>query len=94
MSKVIDAAVEALSRKVANFDGSAKFIIRDEGVIMMDGDGVREGDGEAAVTMTASADVFKAILEGDLNATTAFMSGRLGVEGSIPMAMKVGAALS
>ncbi|ABA78581.1 sterol carrier family protein [Rhodobacter sphaeroides] len=94
MSKVIDAAVEALSRKVATFDGSAKFVIADEGVIMMDEQGVREGDGEADVTMTASADVFRQILEGDLNPTMAFMSGRLAVEGSIPMAMKVGAALS
>lgn len=94
MSKVIDAAVEALSRKVASFEGKAKFVIRDEGVIFMDETGVREGDGEASVTMTASADVFRAILEGNLNPTAAFMTGRLAVEGSIPMAMKVGAALS
>lgn len=94
MSKVIDAAVDALSRKVSSFDGSAKFIIHDEGVIMMDEEGVREGDGEADVVMTASADVFRAILDGNLNPTLAFMSGRLAVEGSIPMAMKVGAALS
>ena len=94
MSNVIDAAVEALSRKVSTFDGSAKFIITDEGTIMMDTEGVRAGDGEADVVMTASAEVFRAILEGDLNPTMAFMSGRLAVEGSIPMAMKVGAALS
>ena len=94
MSKVIEAAVERLAAKVQSFDGSARFVIQDEGVIMMDENGVREGDGEAQVTMTASAEVFKAILAGELNPTAAFMSGRLAVEGSIPVAMKVGAALS
>ena len=94
MSKVIEAAVAQLAQKVSSFDGTAKFIIEDEGSIMMDDSGVRAGDGEADVTMTATADVFRAILDGEMNATMAYMSGKLAVDGSIPMAMKVGAALS
>lgn len=94
MSKVIEAAVAQLSQKVNSFDGTAKFIIEDEGSILMDETGVRAGDGEADVTMTATADVFRAILDGEMNPTMAYMSGKLAVDGSIPMAMKVGAALS
>lgn len=94
MSKVIEAAVAQLSQKVTAFDGTAKFIIEDEGSILMDETGVRAGDGEADVTMTATADVFRAILDGEMNPTMAYMSGKLAVDGSIPMAMKVGAALS
>ncbi len=94
MSKVIEAAVAQLSQKVSSFDGTAKFIIEDEGSILMDETGVRAGDGEADVTMTATADVFRAILDGEMNPTMAYMSGKLAVDGSIPMAMKVGAALS
>jgi putative sterol carrier protein len=38
--------------------------------------------------------VFKAILDGELNPTTAFMTGKLSVDGSMGLAMKLGSALS
>lgn len=95
MSAVIDTAVEQLSAKVqGGFDGVAKFVIEGEGAIMLDGTGVRAGDEEADVTLTASAEVFKAILDGDMNATMAFMTGKLSVDGSMGLAMKLGAVLS
>ena len=95
MSDVIDAAVAALAAKMPNgFDGVAKFVITGEGAIMLDGQGVRAGDEEADVTLTADADVFRAILEGDMNATMAFMTGKLKVDGSMGTAMKLGALLS
>lgn len=94
MSDVIDAAVAALRAKVSGgFDGVAKFVIQDEGAIMIDANGVRAGDDEADVTLTATADVFRAILEGDMNPTMAFMSGKLSVDGSMGMAMKLGSVL-
>lgn len=94
MSQMIDAAVKALSEKLSGgFDGVAKFVIPGEGSIMLDAAGVREGDEEADVTMTAEADVFRAILDGDMGATMAFMSGKLKVDGSMGMAMKLGAVL-
>lgn len=95
MSEVVDAAVTALSEKLAGgFDGVAKFVIEGEGAIMLDAEGVRAGDEEADVTLTASADTFRAILEGDLNPTAAFMTGKLSVDGSMGLAMKLGAALA
>jgi len=95
MSDVINAAVEALSAKLnGGFDGVAKFVITGEGAIMLDASGVRAGDEEADVTLTASTETFRAILEGDLNPTMAFMSGKLSVDGSMGMAMKLGSALS
>ncbi|MEM1107050.1 MAG: SCP2 sterol-binding domain-containing protein [Pseudomonadota bacterium] len=94
MSDVIGHAVEALTAKLSgSFDGSAKFVIEDEGAIMLDGDGVRAGDEEADVTLTADTDTFRAILDGDLNPTAAFMSGRLQVSGDMGMAMKLGGVL-
>jgi putative sterol carrier protein len=93
MSDVIDAAVAVLARRIAGFDGVAKFVIPGEGAIVIDGDGVRAGDDEADVTLTADADVFRAILDGDLNPTAAFMQGKLTVDGSMGLAMKLGAAL-
>ena len=94
MSKVIEGAVEALAGRLTDgFDGVAKFVIPGEGAIMVDGAGVRAGDDEADVTLTASVEVFEQLLAGDLSAASAFMTGKLTVEGSMGLAMKLGAVL-
>ncbi len=95
MSDVIQSAVEALNKRLAGegFDGVAKFVIEGEGSILIDGEGARAGDGDADVTMTASTDTFRAILDGDLNPTMAFMTGKLSVDGSMGQAMKLGSVL-
>ena len=94
MSDVIEAAVAALNEKMdGGFDGVAKFVIEDEGAIMVDGDGARAADDEAAVTLTASAETFQSILSGDLNPTSAFMQGELSVDGDMGLAMQLGAVL-
>lgn len=95
MSDIITKAVEKLSDKFSgNFDGSAKFVITGEGSIMIDGAGIRAGDEDAAVTLSADADTFQQIIEGDLNPTAAFMTGKLSVDGDMGQAMALGAALS
>jgi putative sterol carrier protein len=95
MSEVIDAAVTALREKMSDgFDGSAKFVIEEEGTIMLDGEGVREGDEESDVTLTADTETFRAILDGDLDPTSAFMTGRLKIDGDMGAAMRLGSALS
>lgn len=94
MSDIINAAVEALQGKLSDgFDGVAKFVIPGEGAIMIDGSGVRAADEDAEVTMTAEADVFQSILDGDTNPTTAFMTGKLSVDGDMGAAMRLGSVL-
>ena len=96
MSEVIEHAVTALNEKLdgEGFDGSAKFVIEGEGSIMLDSSGAHAGDEDADVTMTADTDTFRAILEGDLNPTAAFMSGRLSIDGDMGAAMRLGSVLS
>jgi putative sterol carrier protein len=96
MSDVIDHAVKALNEKLGGgaFDGNAKFVIEEEGSIMLDSSGARAADEEADVTMTADADTFREILDGNLNPTTAFMSGRLKIDGDMGAAMRLAPALS
>lgn len=96
MSDIVTDAVNALSGKIGDGfdDGTAKFVIEGEGAIIIDGDGVRAGDDEADVTLTAEAETFQAILEGDLDPTSAFMSGKLSVDGDMGLAMKLGSVLA
>ncbi len=95
MSEIIDAAVKALNEKMeGGFEGSAKFVIEGEGTVMIGPDGARAGDEEADVTLTADAETFQAMLEGELNPTAAFMSGKLTVDGDMGLAMQLGSALT
>lgn len=95
MTEILEHAIEALKKKLPDgFDGTARFDIEGEGSIMVDDTGVRAGDDAADVSMSASAETFQGIIEGDVNPTMAFMSGKLKIEGDMGMAMKLGSALS
>ena len=94
MSAEMDAAVAALNEKVTGFAGSAKFVVPGEGSIMIDENGAREGDEDAAVTLTADAETFQGILEGSVDATAAFMTGKLTVDGDMGQAMMLAGAMS
>ena len=95
MSKVIEQALNALNEKMsgAEFDGSAKFYIEGEGSVVLDANGARESNDDAEVTLIASADVFQDIMAGDLDPTSAFMSGRLRIEGDMGTAMRLSSVL-
>lgn len=96
MSDVIENAVIALNDKMGDggFDGKAKFEIEGEGSIVMDANGARASDDEADVILSADADTFQAILEGEQNPTAAFMTGKLSVDGDMGLAMKLAGVLS
>lgn len=94
MSEVVTKAVEKLSEKIDSFDSTAKFVIKDEGAIMIDESGVRAGDEEAEVTLTASRETFEGIMNGDVNPATAFMMGKLKIDGNMGVAMQLGQKLS
>jgi putative sterol carrier protein len=94
MSDIVSKAVEVLAEKIGSFDGSVKFVIEEEGAIMLDSDGIRAGDEDAECTLTASSDTFEGILSGNVNATTAFMTGKLKLDGDMGQAMRLGGVLS
>ena len=95
MSEILEQAIAALTKKMgeASFDGSAKFDIDGEGCIMIDAAGVRAADEEAEVTLRANTETFQDILAGDLDPASAFMSGRLTIDGDMGVAMRLGGAL-
>ena len=96
MSDVVTEAVAQLNAKMngAGFDGSAKFDIEGEGAIIIDADGARAGDDDTDVPLSASTETFKALLDGEMNPTTAFMTGKLSVDGDMGQAMKLSGVLS
>ena len=95
MSDIVNEAVVVLNEKLAgsDFDGTAKFDIEGEGTVMMDENGARASDEEADVTLSANTETFQSILEGDTNPTSAFMTGKLKIDGDMGMAMKLAAVL-
>ena len=96
MSEILEKAVETINEKMAGatFDSSVKFKIEEEGSIVVDNEGVRVSDEETDCTLIASLDVFTNILNGDTNATEAYMTGSLKVEGSMSAAMELSSILS
>lgn len=96
MSDFLEKAAAELTTKLAagGFDGSAKFDVAEVGTIMIDADGARVADGDADVTLSADADTFQEIFDGEMNPTSAFMTGKLTVDGDMGLAMKLAAVLA
>lgn len=96
MSDILSEAVKALNEKIDGgfAAGTAKFVITDEGSIIVDADGARAADDDADVTLTADVETFQGMMEGDVNPTSAFMQGKLTVDGDMGMAMQLGSVLA
>ena len=55
---------------------------------------MRISDDETEVTLSASLETFQEILEGDLDSASAFMTGRLQLDGDMSVAMRLASILS
>ena len=79
--------------RTAGVNKSYVFDIEGAGVWKVDvtdaGIEVTEGGGDADVTIRASEETFRAIAEGNQNPTTAFMTGKLKIDGDMSAAMKL-----
>jgi putative sterol carrier protein len=79
--------------KTAGMTNSYVFEIEGAGtwkVDVQDGSvSVAEGGGDADATISASEETFGQIASGDLNATTAYMTGKLKIKGDMGAAMKL-----
>ncbi len=95
MSAVVDQAVTELNARLAGkgYDGTAMFVLTGEGSIFVDQGEARVGEGPADVTLTAAPEVFRGILSGEMNATSAFMSGKLALDGDMGAAMRLASVL-
>ena len=91
MTDIIEDAVEALREKMSknSFDGTAKFEIEGEGSIVLNENKVYASDEETDVTFKASVEIFQEIFNGELEPTSAFMTGKLKIDGDMGTAMRL-----
>jgi putative sterol carrier protein len=79
--------------KTAGMNNSYVFDVKGSGqwtVRVTDGDvKVTEGAEQADVTISATAETFERIARGEQNPTTAFMTGKLKIDGDMGAAMKL-----
>ena len=85
----IQDIAEGLRPKVesSGFDRSVKFDTGPDGVILIDGSTISTTDGPADCTISLAIDDLEALISGDLSPTTAFMTGKLKIEGDMSVAM-------
>ncbi len=67
-----------------------------DGIVMLDGkaESVSEADGDADTTIKVAWDDWQAMTAGTLDGMTAFMTGKLKVEGDMSNAMQLQSVLS
>jgi putative sterol carrier protein len=89
--ETLESRVDA--SKTAGVNKSYVFDIDGAGVWKVDvtdaGVNVTEGATDGDVTIRASEDTFKAIANGEQNPTTAYMTGKLKVDGDMSAALKL-----
>ena len=83
-----------LSRNGAFATNAESELVTLDGYPVLDASGARVSDEDADVTLSADADTFQAIISGELNPTSAFMTGKLSVDGDMGMAMKLASVLA
>ena len=77
----------------SGLDATLKFDFGDDGVIFVDATSVpntvTNTDGEADCTLRISRENFLKMVSGEMDGTTAFMMGKLKIEGAMGVAMKL-----
>ena len=93
-------ATEQVTTRAANvsaIDATLKFIFNENEVIYVDGttgNTVSNEQKDASCNINIEFDDFVSMLEGNLNPMSAFMEGKMKVEGDMSVAMKLQSILS
>lgn len=93
----IQTKIKEKMAMAAGLDAKVKFDFGDDGIIFVDATQnpplVSEEDADADTTFVCSVETFKGILEGTQDPNIAFMMGKLKVQGSMGLAMKLNGIL-
>jgi putative sterol carrier protein len=85
----LEAAAAKIREKLtgSGFGRSVKLDLQGAGTILIDGANISTADGDADCTISMSADDFEDLMSGDLSPTTAFMTGKMKIDGDMAAAM-------
>lgn len=85
----VQQIVDQIKPKVesAGFERSVKFDTGSDGVIVIDGATISTDDQDTDCTIKLSLSDLEDLISGDLSPTTAFMTGKIKVEGDMSVAM-------
>jgi len=94
-------AVELVQQKMDGqdaFGSTVRFDFGDGSAVFVDGNAsppkaTPDSETEADCTITAEEEVFQELIEGELDPTAAFMTGKIKIDGSMGAAMAVSRAL-
>jgi putative sterol carrier protein len=73
----------------SGFDRSVKFDTGSDGVIVIDGASISTTDAPADCTIKLSLDDLESLVSGELDPTSAFMTGKIKIEGDPLLMQKV-----
>ena len=94
MTSLNDVQDTVTARARGRIRGTVSLVMPDLGTLLVDETGAVESSEGAEITLTAKSDVFRNIVEGTQNPATAFMTGKLKVDGNPVRALKIGEILS
>ncbi|MFK7939373.1 MAG: SCP2 sterol-binding domain-containing protein [Roseovarius sp.] len=94
MTTLTDFADAVTARAKGRIKGTVRLDMPDLGVLFVDETGAEISEKAAEITLTAKSGVFQNIFEGSQNPATAFMTGKLKVDGNPMRALKIGEILS
>ena len=93
----IEAKMRGRLPQFRAFNAVARFDFGKDGLLRLDASkspaALSRDDGDAACTIRMSMDNFDRMLDGDLNPTLAFATGKLKVQGSMGLALKLASLL-
>jgi putative sterol carrier protein len=72
-----------------SFDGSVKLDTGGDGVIVINGNTISTADGPADCTIRMSLPDLEDMIAGELSPTTAYMTGKIKIEGDMAVAMQL-----
>ena len=100
MNENLQRATANIARRVESkpaFGHTVKLVLTDAGVVYMDGTAdkniVSNDDKDADLVMESTVHVMQAIDDGNLDAFSAYMQGKLSIEGDQSIAIAFGALL-
>ncbi len=91
----LESIAERMKSRAASsgFDRVVKFDCGDDGVVVINKGEVTTTDMEAECTITVSKDDLDALTTGELDATSAFMQGKIKIDGDMSIAMQLSQVL-